>query len=153
MKTYACFGPFGSIGFPVSGTNLKYRLEKAPNALVFQVLEQSSDITAFLKKYNFMASNGLRIGIDKYPEFKASKNAIFLQGSDTSENYKLDTTRFAGPGYRNNAAEMFNQALRELVDVVKGLRQSNVYNSYGYRPAFSGGNKLSTNKATVVIVD
>ena len=151
MNIYA--SPFGRYAFQVSGTNLKYRLEKAKNALVFQVLEQSPDITAFLNKYNFMASNGLRVGIDKYPEFKASKNAIFLQGTDKSENYKLDTTRFAGQGYRDGAAAMFNQALRELVDVVKGMKRASAYGNLSYVPVFKTGNRMSTNKVTVVIVD
>lgn len=150
MIKYACLG-FG-FGVPTMGTNLKYRLEKAQGALVFQILEQSADITAFLSKYNFMASNGLRIGIDKYPEFKQSKNAIFLRGSMTSENYKLDTTRFVSNSIRDNAAEMFNQALRELVDTVKGIKPFNPFGSFSYTPYVKSGNSFNKNKVTVVVV-
>ena len=104
---------------PSYKTGLKYKLEKAENALVFQVLAQSDDISAFLAKRHFMASNGLRIATSKYPEFKHSKNVIFLQGSDSSNDYKLDVTRFVGRMQRDNAADLVNAALKELVNYVK----------------------------------
>lgn len=147
MTGYACF-PFV---FGIPRTSLKYRLEKAENALIFQVLEQSPDITAFLKKYNFMASNGVRIAIDKYPEFKHSKNVIFLQGSDTTENFKLDTTRFVGKMQRDNAADMFNSALKELVAAVKGVATYRPY--YGTAYGFTGGNTFKNSKTTIVVVE
>jgi hypothetical protein len=150
---YACFGlgfqPMNFVTSPV--TNLRYMLEKSQGALVFQVLEQSADIKAFLNKYNFMASNGIRIGSDKYPEFKQSKNAIFLRGSMASEDFKLDTTRFVSNSIRDNAAAALNQALRELVDVVKGVKVASPFGSYGY-PVFKTGNKLNTNKVNVVYI-
>jgi hypothetical protein len=98
-----------------------------------------------------MASNGIRIGSDKYPEFKQSKGAIFLRGTMTSEDYKLDTTRFVSNSIRDNAAEMFNQALRELVNVVKGVNVASPFSNFGY-PVYKTGNKLSTNKVSVVYV-
>lgn len=150
---YACFGlgfePIKFVTSPV--TSLKYRLEPSQGALVFQVLEQSNDIKAFLNKYNFMASNGIRVGSDKYPEFKQSKNAIFLRGTMQSEDYKLDTTRFVSNGIRDNAATAFNEALRELVDVVKGIRAASPCGNYGF-PVYKTGNKLNTNKVSVVYV-
>lgn len=150
---YACFGlgyqPFYVA--PQPATNLKYRLEKSQGALVFQVLEQSNDIKAFLNKYNFMASNGIRVGSDKYPEFKQSKNAIFLRGTMQSEDFKLDTTRFVSNSIRDISAEAFNQALRELVDVVKGVKVASPFGSYSY-PIFKTGNKLNTNKVNVVYI-
>lgn len=148
---YACFG----LGFMPTvappATHLKYRLETAENALVFQVLEQSPDITAFLNKYNFRASNGLMVSIDKYPEFKLSKNTIFLRGSDTKEAFKLDVTRFAGRVYRDGAAKMFNQALRELVDCVKGAKTAVPYYGGTWSP-FIGANKINNTKTTIVVV-
>lgn len=104
---------------PSFKTGLKYKLEKAENALVFQVLAQSDDISAYLAKRHFMASNGLRIATSKYPEFKQSKNVIFLQGSDSSNDYKLDVTRFVGRMQRDNAAILLNDALKEFVNYVK----------------------------------
>lgn len=147
---YACFG----LGYmPIvapPATHLKYRLEKAENALVFQVLEQSPDVTAFLNKFNFRASNGLTVAIDKYPEFKLSKNTIFLRGSDAKEAYKLDTTRFAGRVYRDGAANMFNEALKELVETVKGAKTAVPY--YGGYTPFIGANKVNNSKTTIVVV-
>jgi len=149
---YACFGlGFQPMYVAQPATFLRYSLEKSTGALVFQVLEQSNDIKAFLNKYNFMASNGLRVGSDKYPEFKQSKNAIFLRGTMQSEDYKIDSTRFVSNSIRDNAADMFNQALRELVDVVKGVKSVSPFGNYGY-PMFKTGNKLNTNKVSVVYI-
>lgn len=105
---------------PVFNTQVRYRLEKAPNALVFQVLEQSPDVSAFLNGRNFLSKKtGLRIGTSKYPEFKHSKNFIFLRGSDKSNDFKLDVTRFVGTMQRDNAYDMVKTAIQELVDTVK----------------------------------
>ena len=115
---------------PSFNTKVKYRLEKADNALIFQVLEQSPDVTAFLNGNIFMAKNGLRIGSSKYPEFKHSKNVIFLRGSISSEDFKLDATRFVGKMQRDNAYDLVTQAIQELVDAVKGFSKAYPVNSY-----------------------
>ncbi len=105
---------------PVLKTGLKYRLEKAENALVFQVLEQSPDVSAFLANGHFLSQKtGLRIAVSKYPEFKDSKNVIFLRGSDSSNDYKIDVTRFPGNMQRDNKYDLINTALKEFVDAVK----------------------------------
>jgi len=149
---YACFGLGGYMPFVVPpATHLKYRLEKAEDALVFQVIDQSPDITTFLKRYNFMATNGLKVAIDKYPEFKLSKNTIFLRGSDAKEAFKLDTTRFAGRVYRDGAASLFNEALKELVDCVKGTKTAVPYGKTFFGP-WAGGNKMDNTKTSIVIV-
>lgn len=107
---------------PAFKTGLKYRLEKAESALVFQVLEQSDDISAFLSKGHFLSQKtGLRIATAKYPEFKDSKNVIFLRGSDTDNNFKLDVTRFPGNMQRDNKYNLIVAALQELVDAVKSV--------------------------------
>lgn len=107
---------------PVFATQVIYSLEKSDHALTFQVLDQSSDITAFLKNRNFLSrKTGLRIGLSKYPEFKHSENFIFLRGSDKSNDFKLDVTRFVGNMQRDKAYEMVKVAIQELVDTVKAL--------------------------------
>ena len=100
-------------------TRLEYFLKKADGGLIFQIEDQSPDITTFLQNRPFMASNGMRITIDKYPEFKDSTNTIYLQGTDVKRNRKNDVTQFVSNLARDRKAEMIDNALAELVSTVK----------------------------------
>lgn len=105
-------------------TELSYTLKKAENSLVFQVNGQSDDITAFLQKNHYRAKNGLLISSDQYPEFKDSRNTIYLQGSNKGKSAKLDVTRFVGNMQRDAKAEMIHEALAEFVDYIKSLKSA-----------------------------
>lgn len=100
-------------------TTLAYTLKSVEGALIFQITEQSADITAFLAKNSYRASNGLKISASEFPEFKDSKNTIFLRGTDASKDFKLDVTRFVSNNVRDSKKEMVNAALREFVDFIK----------------------------------
>ena len=104
---------------PTFNTVVKYKLNKDDYALTFQVLEQSADVTAFLSSQNFQARNGMNIGISEYPEFKQSKNTIFLRGSNKGNDFKPDVTMFTGNMQRDNQYNMVVEAIQELVDTVK----------------------------------
>ncbi len=117
---------------PSFNTMVKYKLTKADNALVFQVIEESADVKAFLNGNIFLSKSGLKIASSKYPEFKHSKNVLFLRGSDSSADSKLDATRFVGRMQRDNAYDMVVSAIQELVDAVKGF--SKAYPVSGYFP-------------------
>ena len=104
---------------PSFDTVVKYKLNKDDYALTFQVLEQSPDITAFLSAQNFQARNGMNVGISEYPEFKQSKNTIFLRGSNKGNDFKPDVTMFVGNMQRDNQYDMVIEAIQELVDTVK----------------------------------
>lgn len=105
-------------------TRLEYTLKKAEHALVFKVDYQSDDITQFLAQKSYRAKNGLTISSSQFPEFKDSKNVIFLQGSDSKRNSKLDVTRFVGNMQRDSKYDMINEALAEFVDFVKSVKAS-----------------------------
>lgn len=145
---------------PAFKTGLKYRLEKAENALVFQVLAQSDDISAFLSNGAFLSQKtGLRIATAKYPEFKDSKNVIFLRGSDSNNDYKIDVTRFPGNMQRDNKADLINTALKELVDAVKSVsyaypvkvvRPRSAKNVFVYSTPVKKSRKVSLPKIIVV---
>ncbi len=133
------FSPQYLCGFlPVFNTQVRYKLDKEPNALVLQILDQSPDITAFLNGNTFMSpTTGLKVMTSNYPEFKHSKNVIFLRGSDKSNDFKPDVTRFVGKMQRDNAYEMVVQTIQELVDFVKEASTAtpvNVYGSYQAKP-------------------
>jgi hypothetical protein len=110
--------------FVKSDVLLQYSLVPSENGVEFKVLEQAPEVYAFLQNHNFMASNGIRVAMAKYPEFKHSKNIIFLRGSDAGNNNKPDYTRFVGSMQRNNAIAMFDAALSEFISVVKKWRES-----------------------------
>jgi len=104
---------------PVFNTQVRYKLDKNTNALTLQILDQSPDIYAFLAQGDFQTSTGFIISMNEYPEFKISKNYIFLRGSDKSNDFKPDVTRFVGKMQRDNAYDLFIKAVQELVDAVK----------------------------------
>ena len=115
---------FGCVGYrPVAvpakpKTVLEYSLKAVENAVVFQITEQSSNISEFLKKNRYMASNGIVIAADQYPEFKDSTNHVYLQGKDSDRNLKLDVTRFVGNMQRDSKIAMVKAALKEFVEFI-----------------------------------
>jgi len=109
-------------------TRLDFYLKKTENALIFQITYQSPDITDFLASNTYRTKNGLLIAGGSYPEFKDSKNTIYLRGKDSSRDWKLDVTRFVGNMQRDNKYEMVKEALTEFVDFIKNSQ------SFSYTP-------------------
>ena len=98
---------------------LEYILKSEEKALTFQITKQSQTITDFLKKNRFLASNGLVIAVDEFPEFKDSTNHLYLRGSDSFNNFKLDVTYFYSNKVRDGKKNIIDQALKELVKFVQ----------------------------------
>ena len=98
---------------------LEYILKSEEKALTFQITSQSQAITDFLKKNRFLASNGLVIAVDEFPEFKDSTNHLYLRGSDSFNNFKLDVTYFYSNKVRDGKKAIIDQALKELVKFVQ----------------------------------
>ncbi len=117
---------------PVFNTQVRYKLDKNKNALTLQVLDQSPDIYAFLAQGDFPTSTGFIISLNEYPEFKISKNYIFLRGRDKSNDFKPDVTRFVGKMQRDNAYDLFVQAVQELVNAVKSASTATPVNVLNY---------------------
>lgn len=109
---------------------LEYSLKSVDDALVFQVTEQSKAISDFLKKNRFQASNGMIIAADEYPEIKDSTNHIYLRGSNSVKDLKLDVTRFVGKKQLENKEAIIRAALKEFVEFIgKSVKAS-------YRPVY-----------------
>lgn len=128
------FPPANSFVNPIK-TKLVYTLKPMENTLVFQVHEQSADISAFLAKNTYRASNGILIAADKYPEFKDSGdtdnvNIVFLHGKDYIRNAKLDVTRFVGSMQRDKRKLQIEDAIQEFVGYIKSLRSSSYVPDY-----------------------
>jgi hypothetical protein len=105
-----------------SNTLLGYKIVPAEASMIFQVTVQDQKITNFMSNGYFQASNGLRVATDDFPEFKETKNIIFLRGTGrTKTNDNVDVTRFISNTARDSKIEMVDEALKELVDYVKSL--------------------------------
>ena len=101
-------------------TILRYSLLPVEKGLIFQIHEQAPEVKAFLKDGYFQASNGMRIDIGEFPEFKDSKNAIFLRGWNTAQDNKVDKTSFGSNYIRDGKYTLVTEALAELAEAVKG---------------------------------
>jgi len=141
---------------PVFKTQVSYKLDKHTNALTFQILEQSPDVTAFLANNTFLSTTGFKVELSAKPEFKHSKNTIFLRGSDKTNDYLVDVTRFVGKMQRDNAYDLFVKTIQELVDTVKELSTAtpvnvfpNAVNVKGYTRSYP---KRNINRDVKIII-
>ena len=100
---------------------LHYSLTELPgNKLAFQIIDQAPEVDNYLKKNNFRDSEtGLLVAAANFPEFKESKNEIFLRGLDKAHDNKIDITRFVGPMQLANKKAMFNTALKNFIKAVR----------------------------------
>ena len=104
-----------------SPVQLDYTIKKVEKGLLFQVNNQSPQITDFLKKNRFQASNGMIIASAEFPELKDSTNHIYLWGAESRKNGKLDATSYTHNFKRDNKYEIVKQALREFVEYVDAI--------------------------------
>lgn len=100
---------------------VQYKLGKEPQALSFSVIQQAPVVSAFLRDNKYQATNGMIIATDNYPEFKDSKNTIYLQGdSDAAENFSTDITTFSSNYVRDGKYDLIVNAIQEMVDFLNG---------------------------------
>jgi hypothetical protein len=137
---------------------LSYRLVPTECAVTLQILSQSPQVKTFLNngKSYFMASNGTRVAIDKFPEWKESKNIIFLRGMDSREDGKVDVTRFISNSNRDNKVELLTSALEEFSKAVKATqpKQTAYYSVDTFLSLLAGRNAVSfpTNMGQVIVL-
>lgn len=112
---------------------LKYHLlEAAPGSFIFQIEEQGDRLNNYLKANGnvYEANNGWRVAISGEPQINTVKKIIYLRGSDTAEDLRID--RHYGYGSKE-VKEIFknvNNALREAVEAAKNWKQR-----YGFTTA------------------
>ncbi len=99
---------------------LSVYLEPFEQAIAFQVTSQSTTITDFIKQSgSFRASNGWTITIQNGPELDIKNKAIFLRGSDSSLDLRVDRTWDINDNYnRDKYIADADKALNELVSAV-----------------------------------
>ena len=114
--------------------HIKYRLDFLPgDKFAFQILEQSDEVTNFLKNKNFSdETTGWRVAIGDFPEVQDSKNVIWLRAGNKKDT-KVDITRTVGGMQRRNRSEGVHMTLKHLVAAVKkaagddDLKQKGIY--------------------------
>ena len=125
MFTYRAnpsFSPYYNYGYSGS-TILDYSLKPMKNALGFQVHTQHPVLTQFLENNKFRASNGIIVDVSVKPEIVESMKdgdfTIFLRGSNSKYDTKVDVTRFVGSLQRDGHKAAIEKALKELAQTVK----------------------------------
>ena len=151
---------------------LSYKLVKYETAFTFRILSQSRIIKAAIDSIGgtFVASNGYKVMINKSPEVKVVTKRLFLRGSNTSKNHRIDRTwNFSSNWERDMKANELKQAVAEVISFANAYENSCygigsdtliandfiMYSSVGApesRPfridANGWGNNRSTNKPT-----
>ena len=99
---------------------LSVYLEPFEKAIAFQVTSQSTTITDFINRGGaFLASNGWKVTIQKGPELDIKNKTIYLRGSDSSLNLRVDRTWDINDNYsRDKYIAQVDNALNELTSTL-----------------------------------
>jgi hypothetical protein len=106
---------------------LNYRLVKYETAFTFRILSQSRIIKAAIDSIGgtFVASNGYKIMIRRSPEVKVVTKRLFLRGSNTSKDDRIDRTwNFSSNWERDMKAQELEQAVAELISFANDYENS-----------------------------
>lgn len=101
---------------------INYNLKAFEKAFAFQITSQDSVIDSWLKGIGgvFTASNGWKIKISKVPEINVFSKTIYLRGSDSSKNLRIDRTwNTPSNRFRDNVITEVSDAIAELISSVK----------------------------------
>ena len=116
---------------------LSVYLEPFEKAIAFQVTSQSPTITDFINRGGaFLASNGWKVTIQKGPELDVKNKVIYLRGSDSSLDLRVDRIWDIKDNYsRVMYITQIDKALNELV--------STLASPFLYTAALAGSNPTS----------
>lgn len=112
---------------------LDYKIVKYETAFTFRILSQSRVIKRALDSIGgtFVASNGYKVMIKRSPEVKVVTRRLFLRGSNTAKDDRMDRTwNFPNNWERDSAALELEQALSEIISFANTYEN----NCYGIDP-------------------
>ena len=112
---------------------LDYKIVKYETAFTFRILSQSRVIKAAIDSIGgtFDASNGYKVMIKRTPEVKVVTKRLFLRGSNTSKDLRIDRTwNFSSNWERDMKAEELERAIAELISFANAFENS----CYGIEP-------------------
>ena len=106
---------------------LNYKLVKYETAFTFRILSQSRIIKAAIDSIGgtFVASNGYKVMIKRSPEVKVVTKRLFLRGSNTSKDHRIDRTwNFSSNWERDMKAEELERAVAEVISFANSFENS-----------------------------
>lgn len=106
---------------------LSYKLVKYETAFTFRILSQSRIIKAAIDSIGgtFVASNGYKVMSRRSPEVKVVTKRLFLRGSNTSKNHRIDRTwNFSSNWERDMKASELEQAVAEVISFANAYENS-----------------------------
>ena len=104
-------------------TLIAYHLDAYEEGLVFQITEQSDDVTNYVKRVgNYNAKNGWRVTIDKEPEIDVKNRAIFLQGKKQHKDHNM--FRVQNMGSNKEVKKVISQIESALQDLGSDVKNS-----------------------------
>ena len=112
---------------------LSYKIVKYETAFTFRILSQSRIIKAAIDSIGgtFVASNGYKVMIKRSPEVKVVTKRLFLRGSNTAKNDRIDRTwNFSSNWERDMKAEELERAIEEVISFANHFENS----CYGIAP-------------------
>lgn len=156
---------------------INYNLMPFERAFAFQITSQNTKVDDFMKSTGtFISSNGWKIKVAKMPEVNVFSKTIYLQGSNSLRDLRIDRTwNLPSNSFRDTVISEVSNAITELISSVKAfntfrpyeLVRRNDYYPYTSFVYFTsevkdkwngkfdsegwGPNKLDPSKATIVL--
>lgn len=106
---------------------LDYKIVKYETAFTFRILSQSRIIKAAIDSIGgtFVASNGYKVMTKNSPEVKVVTKRLFLRGSNTAKNNRIDRTwNFSDNWERDMKAEELQSAIAEVISFANAYENS-----------------------------
>lgn len=100
---------------------ITYDLKAFERAFAFQITRQDPEVASFVRSIGgiFTASNGWKIKISKVPEINVFSKTIYLRGTDSSKNLRIDRTwNTPSNRFRDNVVKEVSDAITELISSV-----------------------------------
>lgn len=109
---------------------INYDLKAFERAFAFQITRQDPEVASFLKSIGgiFTASNGWKIKISKVPEINVFSKTIYLRGTDSSKNLRIDRTwNTPSNRFRDTVITEVSAAITELISSVNARLNYQTY--------------------------
>lgn len=101
---------------------INYDLKAFERAFAFQIKSQDPRVKSILDENGgvFYASNGWKIRISKVPEVNVFSKTIYLRGSDSSKDIRIDRTwNVPSNYYRDTVIKEVSDAITQLISWVE----------------------------------
>lgn len=100
---------------------ITYSLKAFEKAYAFQITDQDPAVKSFIDRNgSFSASNGWIIKLAKVPEVNVFSKTIYLRGSNSSDDFRIDRTwNLPSNTMRDRVINEVSTAISELISSIK----------------------------------